>query len=397
MSSEFLKVAARACFTLSLHAVSNPERLMPDPHTPLPPNDTPDLLPRYLALTWAGLTVYGSLYPFSGWQYAGTGPFVFLAWAWPQYWTAFDLAANIVVYMPMGFFLALSLRRLPGRASGVLCAICASGVLSLGMESLQTWLPSRFASNLDFACNVLGALLGSLIAAWVGTRLRAWWKFWRSRLIAPLPHVDLGLTLLGLWILTLLSPETLLFGVGDLRHTFGREPPALDYAAQTYHVAETAVVTCNVLALGLFVAALLRGRWRAYFLVPAFFAFAAVVCSLSAALLSAPAQFLVWMTPGAREGLLYGMTLLAATLLLPPRLRPMLAAIALLAGVLLVNCIPMNPYTLATLARWREGHFLNFNGLTRWISIVWPFLALPYLFFARHKENLMAENALRPH
>jgi hypothetical protein len=39
----------------------------------------------------------------------------------------------------------------------------------------------------------------------------------------------------------------------------------------------------------------------------------------------------------------------------------------------------MNPYSLAALARWQEGHFLNFNGLTRWISIVWPFLALPYL------------------
>jgi hypothetical protein len=34
-----------------------------------------------------------------------------------------------------------------------------------------------------------------------------------------------------------------------------------------------------------------------------FFAFSAAVCSLSAALLSAPSQFLVWMTPGAREGL----------------------------------------------------------------------------------------------
>ncbi|MDR0672685.1 MAG: VanZ family protein [Zoogloeaceae bacterium] len=362
---------------------------MSDLITPSPSDDAPDLLPRYLALTWAGLTVYGSLYPFSGWRHGGIGPFAFLAWAWPQHWTAFDLIANIVVYAPMGFFLTLSLRRLPGRASGVACAVFASGLLSLGMESLQTWLPSRFASNLDFACNALGALLGSLVAAWSGTRLRLWWKSWRARLIAPLPHVDLGLTLLGLWVITLLSPETLLFGVGDLRQTLGREPPMLDYyAPQIYHVAETAVVTCNVLALGLFVAALLRGRWRAYALVPVFFAFSAAVCSLSAALLSAPSQFLVWMTPGAREGLAFGMALLAATLFLPSVMRPMLAALALSFGVLLVNCIPMNPYSLATLAQWREGHFLNFNGLTRWISIIWPFLALPYLlFFCRARKT----------
>ncbi|MDR0737373.1 MAG: VanZ family protein [Zoogloeaceae bacterium] len=357
---------------------------MLEPHTPSPPDDAPDLLPRYLALTWAGLTIYGSLYPFFGWQYGGASPFAFLVWAWPHYWTTFDLAANIVVYMPLGFFLTLSLRRLPGRASGVLCAAGVSGALSLGMEGLQTWLPSRIASNLDFACNLLGSLLGGLIAVWVGARLRARWKFWRLRFIAPLPHVDLGLTLLGLWLIALLSPETLLFGVGDLRQTFGREPPTLDYAAQTYHIAETAVVACNVLALGLFVATLLRGRWRAYLLVPLFFVFAAAVCSLSAALLSAPAQFLVWMTPGAREGLMIGMALLALSLFLPPRIRPLLAAFALLSGVLLVNCLPMNPYSLATLTRWREGHFLNFNGLTRWISIVWPFLALPYLLFACH-------------
>ncbi|MDR1350177.1 MAG: VanZ family protein, partial [Zoogloeaceae bacterium] len=294
---------------------------MPEPLCPSSlPDDTPDLLPRYLALAWVGLTVYGSLYPFSGWRHGGASPFAFLVWAWPYYWTVFDLIANVIIYMPLGFLLALSLRRLPGRASGVVCAVLLSGALSLGMESLQTWLPSRIASNLDFACNTLGALLGSLIAAWIGTRLRVWWKFWRWRLVAPLPHVDLGLTLLGLWLITLLSPETLLFGVGDLRQTLGRGLPVLDYAPQTYHLAETAVVTSNVLALGLFVAALLRGRWLAYALVPVFFAVAAVVCSLSAALLSASAQFLIWMTPGAREGLLLGATLLALTLSLPPRI-----------------------------------------------------------------------------
>ncbi|MDR2364301.1 MAG: VanZ family protein [Zoogloeaceae bacterium] len=360
---------------------------MPEPRTPSPPDDAPDLLPRYLALAWAGLTVYGSLYPFSGWRRGGADAFAFLSWAWPDYWTKFDLAANIVIYMPLGFLLTLALRRLPGRASGVTCAVLASALLSLGMESLQTWLPSRIASNLDFACNTLGALLGGLTALWVGARLRLWWKSWRARRIAPLPHVDLGLTLLGLWLMTLLSPETLLFGVGDLRQTLDMGLPTQGYAPRTYHIAETAVVTSNVLAMGLFVAALLRGRWRAYLLVPAFFLFAAILCSLSAALFSAPAQFLVWMTPGAREGLALGAALLSLTLLLPPRTRPPLAALALLIGVLLVNCVPMNPYSLAAPARGQEGHFFNFNGLTRWISIIWPFLAFPYLLLACRREK----------
>ena len=46
---------------------------------------------------------------------------------------------------------------------------------------------------------------------------------------------------------------------------------------------------------------------------------------------------------------------------------------------MLVNLAPPNPYSLAALALWRQGHFLNFNGLTRLTASLWPFLALPYL------------------
>jgi len=33
----------------------------------------------------------------------------------------------------------------------------------------------------------------------------------------------------------------------------------------------------------------------------------------------------------------------------------------------------------ASLALWRQGHFLNFNGATRVVSAVWPFAAMVYL------------------
>ena len=57
----------------------------------------------------------------------------------------------------------------------------------------------------------------------------------------------------------------------------------------------------------------------------------------------------------------------------------MLAALALMAGTVLVNMAPPNPYSLAALAVWRQGHFLNFNGLTRLVASLWPLLALPFL------------------
>ena len=49
---------------------------------------------------------------------------------------------------------------------------------------------------------------------------------------------------------------------------------------------------------------------------------------------------------------------------------------ALMAGAVLVNLAPANPYSIAALATWRQGHFLNFNGLTRLTASLWPFLTL---------------------
>lgn len=340
-----------------------------------------DLLPRYLTVAWAVLTVYGSLYPFAGWQMANSDPFAFLTLPWPRYWTAFDLIANVVVYMPMGFLATLAMLRLPGRWTAPILATLLAALLSFAMESLQAWLPARISSNVDLGCNSLGGLLGSLIAAWVGPQLRQLWKNWRPRLIAPLPYADLGLTLLGLWLLTLLSPESLLFGTGDLRQLLGWLP-TLDYAPETYRFAEVSVVVSNILALGLFAGAMTQGRWLAYLLVPLFFLLAALACSLSAILLAGPGNFLDWLTPGVEQGLRLGAVALGILLLLPRLGRLMLAALALLVGAILVNLAPIDPYALPLV---RQGHFLNFNGLTRWIATIWPFLALPYLILVSRR------------
>jgi VanZ family protein len=338
-----------------------------------------DLLPRYLTLVWVALTLYGSLYPFVGWRQTVIDPFAFLNFSWPYYWTVFDMVVNVLVYMPLGFFATLTLSRLPGRYTAPVLATLLGSLLSVAMESLQNWLPSRVASNLDLACNSLGTLLGSLMAFWAGMRLWAMWKTWRQRLIAPLPHVDLGLTLLGLWLLTLLSPEILLFGVGDLRQALDWLP-TFNYGPETYRRAEAAVVACNLLAVGLFAGAMTRGRWLAFVLTPLLFLAAALIRSLGAALLLGPEHFLAWLTPGAAQGLRLGGAALCVCLFLPPPGRVLLAALALLAGAILVNLTPLDPYSTVAMELWQSGHFLNFYGLIHWVTTIWPFLALPYLF-----------------
>jgi hypothetical protein len=95
--------------------------------------------------------------------------------------------------------------------------------------------------------------------------------------------------------------------------------------------------------------------------------------------LVSPQDAFIWLTPGSGLGLLIGFAILSLALLLPTSPRLALAGVALMAGTVLVNLAPPNPYSAVALATWRQGHFLNFNGLTRVIAAIWPCLALPYL------------------
>lgn len=345
----------------------------------------PILLARYLALAWCGLVIYGSLHPFSGWRDTGISPFAFLDAGWPRYWTAFDLAANVAVYVPLGFLLTLALRDLPGRFTAPVLATLFGAGLSLGLEAVQSWLPARVPSNVDFACNASGVLLGALLAQWSGPRVFARFAAWEHRLVAPVPHAELGLTLLGLWLLVPLSPEILLFGAGDLRQALGLAG-AVPFAAESFAVIEASVTALNAIAVGLVARMLCRRTLQAYGVVAALLLLGLLVRTLAAAVLDAPGQAFAWLTPGAELGLLAAAVILAVTLPLPLPARTVIAALALMAGTVLVNLAPPNPYSTAALATWRQGHFLNFNGLTRLVGMLWPFLTLPFLLLAGRRN-----------
>jgi VanZ family protein len=344
----------------------------------------PILLARYLALAWLGLIVYGSLHPFSGWRDTGVSPIAFLHGGWPRYWTVFDLATNVAIYLPLGFFLTLALRGLPWRFTALVFAVIIAGGVSFGMETVQTWLPSRVPSNVDLACNALGGLLGAVWAQSVGPRVFARIVALEQQLIAPIPHAELGLTLLGLWLLVPLSPETLLFGAGDLRQWLGFTS-SVPFDADNFARIEASITALNALAVGLMLSMLAARRLAALLIVPLFLLLGLVVRTLAAAILINPGEALAWLTPGAQTGLMIGAMLLAVTLLLPPTPRLMLAAMALMAGTVLVNLAPPNPYSTAALATWRQGHFLNFNGLTRLVATLWPFLTLPFLLLTTRR------------
>jgi VanZ family protein len=120
---------------------------------------------RILFALYVVLTAYASLYPLEGWHNHGLSPLAYLDAPWPRYITSFDLAVNLLGYMPYGF---LCVAALEPRVRGVAAVAIAAGsalVLSLALEAMQSYLPARVAVNLDVLCNLAGAALGAAIAA----------------------------------------------------------------------------------------------------------------------------------------------------------------------------------------------------------------------------------------
>ena len=342
--------------------------------------ESPSSLARYLLVAYSLLVIYASLHPFSGWINPGVSPFAFLMAPLPRYLTAFDISANVIGYMPFGFFVVLALY--PGLRGGTAAGVALTSgfALSLSVEALQTYLPTRFPSNIDVASNSVGALLGAIIAV-VTTRLLlrdAGMQALRYRLFRPGARVDLGLVLLGLWLLSQLNPETLLFGNGDLRVLF-QSTGGEHHAAEVFIRSEAAVVAANTLAVSLFATTLMRRGQPLRATILVVIATALCIRSFAYGLLFSAQDIFLWVTPGAMFGIAAGALtgVIAASFQLPVRIA--LAGLALMIATAVVNLAPENPYLTAVLAGWRQGHFLNLTGLTRVVSAIWPFAALAYL------------------
>lgn len=342
-------------------------------------------LPLTLAGAYTALVIYASLYPFSGWHDSGAPVLDFLDAAWPRWYTVFDLVTNALGYLPLGFLWVPALQPRLGRVAAVIAAVLLCAGLSFGLETVQNFLPSRVPSNLDLASNSFGGLIGALLGAWGGRSLLDGGRLHqlRQRNFVAGGGGDWGLLLLGLWLLSQLNPETLLFGNGNLRPLLDLEAP-LPYTAKGFADIEAAAVGAQTLAIILVTGSLCldaRRRWAAGLVV-----IALVVKTGALLVMMNGDRTFAWATPGSLTGLGAGLLAGLALSFLPIRLQQACAALALLAGATLVNLMPDNPYLLNTLQVWDPGHFLNFNGLTRLASQVWPFLALPWLMLLRPEK-----------
>lgn len=350
-----------------------------------------------LSQAYAALIVYASLYPFEGWRLQGIPPWAFLASPWPKYWTAFDLAANVVGYAPLGFLLALAhLRgagvRIAGRRWALAIALVLGALLSLAMEGLQTYLPSRVPSNLDFGLNVLGCLTGAALAVGL-ERLGAidHWSRFRARWF--IGQARGALVLLALWPVALLFPSSVPLGLGQVFERLEAalagwlaDTPFLEWlpvrdvelqplvpGAELVSVALGALVPC---LLGYSVMQSLPRRAALAVLAVAA---GVAVTALSTALTWGPPHAWAWMTPPVKFGLVAGLVLALALLPLPRRGCAALVLLAAVVHLSLLNQAPASAYFSLTLQAWEQGRFIRFHGLVQWLGWLWPFAVLAYV------------------
>jgi len=348
----------------------------------------PSGLARISLAVYALLVVYATLHPLEGWRDHGQNPFDYLGAPWPKHVVRFDVAANAAGYALLGVLCVAALYpRLRGwRAAAI--ALAAGTLLSLGLEAAQSYLPARIASNLDVLVNVAGACVGAL----AGVRLAPWllehgpYRRWRAAAFLPGPGIDFGLVLLALWLFVQLNPATLLFGAGDLRDLV--VAPAVRSRGPAYFASiEATTAAANLVVVALLLSSLARAGAPVRRAIVALAVAALVVKSVAFAATRDDA--FLWLTTGAQEGLVAGLVLALVAVSLPRTARLVLAAMLIMAATVLVNLAPTNPYFTATLRAWQQGHFLNFNGLTRLVSTLWPFLALGYLIYlaSRRKQG----------
>lgn len=347
-----------------------------------------------LALIYAALIVYASLYPFEGWRDQGIAPWAFLASPLPRYWTGFDVAANVVGYMPLGGLLALSAMRRGGspRVRAVALATLAALALSLAMEMLQSYLPSRVASNVDLALNVAGAWAGAL-AAWVleqGGAIARWSRF-RDRWFVD--DARGALVLLALWPAALLFPASVPFGLGQVLERL--EAAVAEWLLDTPFLEwlpvreielqplvpgiELVCVTLGALIPCLLAYCVVRTPGRRLLVMLSAIGVGVLATALSAALSWGPVHAWAWLSAPVRVGLGASVVLGLLALLLPCRGSAAVLLLALAVHLSLLNQAPASAYFTQTLQTWEQGRFIRFNGLAQWLGWLWPYAALAYV------------------
>ncbi len=355
---------------------------------------------RGALLAYVLVIVYASLNPFFGWRV----PQAFTLLAWPKYFTAFDIALNVLAYLPLGALTAaiwrFRVRRrffakpVPASVNGQawVISVASAATLSFALELAQAWLPQRVSSPLDWLANTLGAIIGATaVLLPPGRALIADIERWRHRHFAYGTATEWGLLLLVLWLFAQLNPAIPFFEAGSVvsAATSGNGESVPHPYDPLFLLPQAVTIAFNVCGFALFLSLLLHPAKRVWLnvLLVVVIGFLAKV-SMAALMLKAP-QLIAWMGPGTVIGLLSGLVLFAFFSRGRFRTRAFFATLLVFAGGLMAKISGVyGPFAeTLRLFNWPYGQLVNFASLTQWLHEVWSLLALIFLavVFVKHR------------
>jgi VanZ family protein len=345
-------------------------------------------LVAYLAVAYLLLMVYASLDPFVGWRVPNDEATRFLLAGWPSYLLASDVVLNVLAYVPLGLLLTLVWMGHVPRWAAVALAVAAGLLLSVAIEFVQAYLPTRISSNVDVLTNSIGALWGAVMA-------HAWGERWllsgelhrlRERHFHAGARTDIAFVLLALWLLTQLNAEIWLFGNGDLRHFMPRDF-GIRYSADAYLMLEAGVAALNFAGVAFLIGAIARSFAATAVSLIALAMAALTLKTIASMALFVPGNPGLWLTPGSVLGLVAGMMLWLPLARRSQAGSVRAAAICFAGAVFLVNIAPENPYLVAALQVLQRGQFLRFNSMIELLSSWWPCLVFAYLAFLLRRSG----------
>ena len=265
-------------------------------------------------------------------------------------------------------------------------------MLSLLLESLQSYLPARVPSNLDWVLNVVGAGIGAITASVLEKHgaLDRWIRF-RARWFVP--QARGALVLIALWPFALLFPATVPLGLGQVleRVEAGlgqwlKDTPFLDWlpmrAVELQPLVPLSELVC--VTLGALIPCLLgfsvipSVARRLVFVVTVLLAGVGATL-LSSALSYGPAHAWSWLGLPVQIGLVlgFGGALLLARV--SGRYSAVLLLLVLGLYLALINQGPSSAYFAQTLQTWEQGRFIRFHGMAQWLAWLWPYAVLAYV------------------
>jgi VanZ family protein len=365
-----------------------------------------------LALAYAALVVYASLYPFDGWRWPVAASAADLATLpWGPSGDGFDLWSNLLGYVPFGLLLAIGqLRSGSAPRAALAVAVLVPALLSYGLEVMQAMLPTRHPSLKDFALNGSGAAIG---AAFALLAHRAGfvdgWHALRQRWFEG--DSEVGLVLLALWPVGLLFPAPAPLGLGQVGGTQALQAVSgwlaaltdQDTAREVAGAASAAAAAATapavpaataaglsplggvlITALGLLAPcvvafAIVAPGWRRLAMAFGALVLAVAGMTLSTLLNFGPRHALAWITPWAGPAVALATVVV---LLLAPMARGVVLGIGLmvLTGLIVgVAQAPGDPYFAHNLQSWEQGRFVRFHGLAQWIGWLWPYAAIAWM------------------